>query len=49
MIDSRKIEKATQELLLAFGMDLNDDSIKDTQRRVAGYWTELLEGMNGII
>ena len=46
MIDSRKIEKATQELLLAFGMDLNDDSIKDTPRRVAGYWTELLEGMN---
>lgn len=46
MIDSRKIEKATRELLLAFGVDLDDDSIKETPRRVAGYWTELLEGMN---
>lgn len=46
MINSRKIEKATQELLLAFGADLDDDSIKETPRRVAGYWTELLEGMN---
>lgn len=46
MIDSRKIEKATQELLLAFGVDLNDDNIKETPRRVAGYWAELLEGMN---
>lgn len=44
-MDKPRIEKAIKELLLAFGEDINREGIKETPRRVAGYWEELLEGM----
>lgn len=44
-MDKPRAEKAIKELLLAFGEDINREGIKETPRRVAGYWAELLEGM----
>ena len=39
-------KKAVKMLLESFGEDINRDGLKDTPRRVAGYWKELLEGSN---
>lgn len=38
-----KVEQAVRELLIAFGKEVEGD-LKDTPRRVAGYWEELLVG-----
>ena len=45
MFDRERAEKAVKELLIAFGEDPDREGLKDTPRRVAGYWQELLEGM----
>ena len=41
-----KCEEAVKLLLESFGEDINREGLKDTPRRVAGYWEELLEGNN---
>lgn len=45
-MDRQKIEDATRMLLEAIGEDIDREGLKETPRRVAGYWLELLEGMN---
>lgn len=42
--DADKIQDAVQQLLVALNQDLTDENLKDTPRRVAKYWMELLEG-----
>lgn len=44
MIDRKAVEKAVKDLLNAFGEDTEREGLKETPRRVAGYWFELLEG-----
>lgn len=44
-MDKKKVEDAVKQLLEAFGEDINREGLKETPRRVAGYWEELLEGM----
>lgn len=44
MKDKKKIEDAVRQLLIALGEDVNREGLKETPKRVAGYWTELLEG-----
>lgn len=44
MIDKKAIEKHVRGILAAFGEDPEREGLKDTPRRVAGYWEELLEG-----
>lgn len=44
-MDKERVENAVRKLLIAFGEDANREGLKDTPRRVAGYWEELLEGM----
>ena len=39
-----KCEKAVKLLLESFGEDIEREGLKETPRRVAGYWAELLEG-----
>lgn len=39
-----KCEQAIKDLLESFGEDINREGLKETPRRVAGYWKELLEG-----
>ena len=46
MIDKNRADKAVREFLLAIGEDPEREGLKDTPRRVVGYWSELLEGMN---
>lgn len=41
-----KVKEATKQLLIAMGQDIEREGLKDTPRRVAGYWQELLEGEN---
>lgn len=43
-MDKKKVEELVRELLVAFGKDPNTPGLKETPRRVAGYWEELLEG-----
>lgn len=45
-MDKEKVEKAVRDLLIAFGEDVEREGLKETPHRVAGYWEELLEGMN---
>lgn len=45
-MDRQRAENAVRELLTAFGEDINREGLLETPRRVAGYWSELLEGMN---
>lgn len=42
--DQQKIQQAVEQLLLALNQDLTDENLKDTPKRVAKYWMELLEG-----
>lgn len=42
---TQKVEQLIKELLIAFGEDPDREGLKETPRRVAGYWKELLEGM----
>ena len=44
--DFDKVREATEQLLIAIGEDPNRPGLKETPRRVAGYWQELLEGNN---
>lgn len=44
MFNREKVEAAVQLLLEAFGEDTDREGLKETPRRVAGYWQELLEG-----
>lgn len=44
--DRKGVEEATKQLLLAMGQNINREGLKETPRRVAGYWQELLEGEN---
>lgn len=46
MYNREKVEEIVRDLLLAMGKDINTEGLKDTPRRVAGYWEELLEGEN---
>lgn len=39
-----KCEEAVRLLLESFGEDVNRPGLKETPKRVAGYWKELLEG-----
>lgn len=41
-----KCMRAVELLLDSFGEDLNREGLRETPRRVAGYWEELLEGNN---
>jgi GTP cyclohydrolase I len=43
--DVARIEKAVREILLAVGEDVEREGIKQTPARVAGMYSELLEGM----
>lgn len=38
------VKEATKQLLIAMGKDVDSPGLKETPRRVAGYWQELLEG-----
>lgn len=44
-MNTEKVEQAVKDLLIAFGEDIDREGLKETPRRVAGYWEELLEGM----
>jgi GTP cyclohydrolase I len=44
-IDTKRIEKAVSEILLAVGEDTAREGLKDTPKRVARMYTELLAGM----
>lgn len=44
MFDRDKCEEAVKLLLESFGEDIDRQGLKETPRRVAGYWQELLEG-----
>lgn len=44
MFNRKKVENAIRYLLEAFGEDVDREGLKETPRRVAGYWQELLEG-----
>ena len=43
-LDMPKVEEAVKNLLEALGEDVNREGLKETPRRVAKYWAELLEG-----
>jgi GTP cyclohydrolase I len=45
-IDSDKIERAVEEILLAIGEDINREGLRDTPLRVAQMYKELLAGMH---
>ena len=45
-MNKEKIEQAVQIFLEAIGEDIDREGLRETPRRVAGYWTELLDGMN---
>lgn len=42
--DTEAVEKAVFNLLLAFGVDMNREGLRETPHRAAKYWRELLEG-----
>ena len=44
MFDRDKCEEAVKLLLESFGEDIDRQGLKETPRRVAGYWQELLQG-----
>jgi len=45
-MDKKRIEKAVREILLAIGENVNRRDIKDTPRRVAQMYEEILSGSN---
>jgi GTP cyclohydrolase I len=45
-MDKKKIEKAIELLLTAIGEDPKREGLKNTPRRVADYYEEVLEGMD---
>lgn len=44
-MDKKRIEKAVREIILAVGEDANRSDIKDTPRRVANMYEEILSGI----
>ena len=46
MVDKNRADRAVREFLIAIGENPDREGLKETPRRVVGYWTELLEGMN---
>lgn len=42
--DRKAVEEAIKQLLIAMGQDIERPGLKETPRRVGGYWEELLEG-----
>ena len=44
--DENAVESCIKALLIAMGEDINRPGLKETPKRVAGYWKELLEGKN---
>ena len=38
------VKEAAKQLLVAMGQDVEREGLKETPRRIAGYWQELLEG-----
>lgn len=44
MFNKQKVENAIKLLLEGFGEDIKREGLKDTPKRVARYWEELLEG-----
>jgi GTP cyclohydrolase IA len=44
-VDKKRIEKAVREILIAVGEDVSRQDIKDTPRRVADMYEEILSGM----
>ena len=44
-VDTRRIEKAVAEILLAIGEDVDREGLRDTPARVAKMYAELLSGM----
>ena len=44
-MDKRRIEKAVREILIAVGEDIKRHDIKDTPKRVADMYEEILSGM----
>lgn len=44
--NKEKCQEAVKLLLESFGEDIEREGLKETPRRVAGYWQELLEGNN---
>lgn len=46
MFNEEKCKEAVKLLLESFGEDINREGLKETPRRVVGYWKELLEGNN---
>ncbi len=45
MVDKKRIEEAVKEILLAIGEDLDREGLKDTPKRVAKAYEEMLSGM----
>ena len=45
-VDSKRIEKAVNEILLAVGEDVEREDLKETPERVARMYAELLAGMH---
>jgi len=45
IVDSKRIEKAVREILLAVGEDIEREGLKKTPQRVARMYAELLAGM----
>ncbi len=43
-LDMPKVEEAVKNLLIALGEDVEREGLRETPRRVAKYWAELLEG-----
>ena len=43
-IDVEEVEIAARQLLISLGQDVERPGLKDTPKRVAKYWKELLEG-----
>ena len=43
-IDVEEVEIAARHLLISLGQDVERPGLKDTPKRVAKYWKELLEG-----
>lgn len=43
-LDMPKVEEAVKNLLTALGEDVEREGLKETPRRVAKYWAEMLEG-----
>ena len=45
-MDKKRIEKAVKEILSAVGEDVSRSDIKDTPKRVADMYEEILSGIN---